>query len=131
MTGLAALERRLVDAYREQLRHYDRAVDILRQAPNGSGDGAWVEDLHAVLAQLSASDVPLSEDKAAWRQSGRQPGPELRALWERLAARINTLEAGVARHMANIEAGKKQLLPAIDTLIQKRRMLQAYGKHGG
>jgi hypothetical protein len=49
---------------------------------------------------------------------------------ERLAARLAELAAAVQLHVADLEARKEQLLPEIDAFIQKRRMLQAYGKYG-
>jgi hypothetical protein len=128
-----ALERRLVQAYREQLRHYDRALAIVEQEPppaNPTMTGQWALDLDAVLRNVGALDAALAEDKAAWRLSGQQPGPELSALLDQLANRLGMLAQIVKGQVAEFEARREQLLPEMDAFIQQRRMLSAYGTYG-
>ncbi|HWY87178.1 MAG TPA: hypothetical protein VNX28_10660 [Gemmataceae bacterium] len=129
----AALEERLLRGYQDQLPHYDRAATILERYagnPNAAASDNWAHELRAALADVTRLDAAMAEDKSAWRLAELQPGPELRAVLERVAARLATLAAGVQRHVADLEARRAQLLPEIDDFIQKRRMLQAYGKYG-
>jgi hypothetical protein len=128
-----ALEQRILQGYLAQLPHYDRAAAILGRQGHGEGDPvnhAWAHDLATVLNDVTALDAAMRDDKEAWRRSGEQPGPELAAVLDRLAARIGELAVRIDRHVADLEARKLRLLPEIDTFIQKRRMLQAYGKYG-
>jgi hypothetical protein len=132
-TSSAALEERLLRGYQDQLPHYDRAATILERYPgnpNGATSDNWVHELRAALADVASLDAAMANDKSAWRLAEQQPGPELRAVLERVAASLATLAAGVQRHVAVLEARRAQLLPEIDDFIQKRRMLQAYGKYG-
>jgi hypothetical protein len=130
---LAALELRLLRGYQEQVLLYDRAASVLgRHECNADSkeDGNWAHELHAILRDVTGLDASMADDKTAWRQVERPPGPELRAVLERVAASIGTLASGIQRHVADLEARRTQLLPEIDDFIQKRRMLQAYGKYG-
>src|SRR5262245_38376280 len=132
MTAADPLEQRLLDGYAEQLAHYDGALAILRKATSETAhDGSWVQDLHAILVRLGAMDVLLGPDRLAWRQAPRAPGGELRAMCEHIAARIEALAQGVHGHIRELMTRQSDLLPALDILIQKRRMREAYGKHGG
>ena len=126
------LEQRLLQVYQEQLRHYDRALAILDDPGRVDSDlpTAWVEALDAVLRNVTALDDATMNDKAAWRRAGLHPGPALRVLLDQVAQRIATLTVAVQQRVADLQASKQQLLPAIDTFIQKRRMLQAYGNYG-
>jgi hypothetical protein len=124
----AELEQRLLRGYQEQLRQYDRVTVLAGQGP--PADDSWAHELNLVLNDVAALDVAMAPDKEAWRRLQRRPGSELSALLERLAEKLGTMAAGVNRHVADIEARKDRLLPQIDELIQKRRMLRAYGQYG-
>ena len=120
---------RLLDGYAAQQALYDRAVAIWRQAEeNAASARLWPQDLHAVLMTLTALDAAMAPDKAAWQRSARAPGEELLGLWACIAARIDTLADGVRRCLADVETRQKHLLPALDALVQERRMHQAYIK---
>jgi hypothetical protein len=122
------LEQRLLRGYQEQLRQYDRVAVL---APGWlPADDSWAHELNLVLKDVAALDAAMADDKEAWRRSERRPGSELGALLERLAEKLGTMAAGINRHVADIEARKDRLLPQIDELIQKRRMLRAYGQYG-
>jgi hypothetical protein len=130
---LAALQQRLLQGYQEQVRHYDRAINILAQHPRWEtllANNDWVHDLDAVLKQVTGLDAAMRDDKAAWLRSEQSPGAELSALLGRLAESIRTLADGVNALVGDVKARKEELLPEIDEFIQKRRMLQAYGKYG-
>jgi len=130
MTAADALEQRLLDGYVEQLAHYDSALAMLDRTEKDSAYG-WVHDLHALLMKICDLDQRLDADRAAWREGSHTAGGELLALWERIAARIDALARAVHAHMSELQTRKADLLPALDALIQKRRMREAYGKHGG
>ena len=129
--SIQALEQRLVQAYQEQLRHYDQALAIT-EAPSVQPTltGHWVGDLDAVLKSVSTLDAALAEDKAAWRQSGQQAGPQMSALLDQLASRLGMLAQIVKGQVAEFEARREQLMPEMDAFIQQRRMLSAYGTYG-
>jgi hypothetical protein len=124
-----ALEQRLTHAYEQQLRYYDRALALLdRQARSPEADSCqWANELNGILKMVNDLDAGLEPEKAAWRQSGRHPGPRLRNLLELVGDRVKTLIGGVDCRVADLEARKARLLPDIDALIQKRRVLEAYG----
>ena len=125
------LEQRLVQGYRQQLRHYDHALAIVnQQAPPTSAMGHWAQDLDAVLQSVGTIDAALAEDKSAWRRSGAQPGPELAALLDQLANRLGMLAQIIKAQVAELETRSEQLMPEMDALIQQRRMLNAYGAFG-
>jgi hypothetical protein len=126
--ALVALENRLLGAFQEQLRHYDRALSIVEQSARASND--WVHALNAALQDIISLDAGMAHDKLAWRQSGRSPGKELAAVLDLLAQRIRLLSESIDRQVAELQARKQQLLPEIDGFIKERRMLQAYGKRG-
>jgi hypothetical protein len=129
----AALEERLLRGYQDQLPHYDRAATLLERhagGPNAAASDDWAHELRAALADVASLDAAMADDKIAWRLAEQHPGPELQAVLERVAASLATLAAGVQRHVADLEARRAQLVPEIDDFIQKRRMLQAYGKYG-
>ena len=87
-----------------------------------------VHDLNAILHDIAALDADLAEDKAVWRFSGCQPGPQLREVLDRVADRIRALSSIVDRRFAELQASKQALMPEVDEHIQQRRMLHAYGK---
>jgi hypothetical protein len=117
-----ALEQRLIECYHAQLQHYDRALDIAAHT------GERVYDLNAILHDIAVLDSELAEDKAVWRFSGCQPGPQLREVLDGVADRIRTLAAIVERRFVELQASKQALTPEVDECIQQRRMLHAYGK---
>jgi hypothetical protein len=124
----AELEQRLVRGYQEQLRRYDRAAALVAQGlPAANG---WADELNRVLKDVAALDAAMGDDKAAWYRLGRRPGPELSTLLGRLAEKLGTMVGGINRHVVDIESRKDRLVPEIDALIQKRRMLRAYGQYG-
>jgi hypothetical protein len=127
---LQALEQRLLRAFREQLRHYDRALAIVEPQGHGAADPGWVLNLNAVLREVEMADTAMTADKTAWRRAGQIPGTELKTLVDCLADRLRTLAEFIQRHVADIQARKEQLLPEVDGFIQQRRMLEAYGKYG-
>ena len=132
MTAANSLEQRLLAGYADQLTHYEGALAILHRAQTDSADAnTWVQDLHAVLIRLTALDAALEADRAAWREAAGTPGGELRALCKHIAERIDALAKGVQERMSELETRKTDLLPKLDALIQKRRMRDAYAKHGG
>ncbi len=125
-------EQRLLVGYREQLALYDRALAILGQAgANAGGQSALLDELHAVLVGLTKLDAALAPAKDAWRETSGASGDELRVLWQDIAARIDTLADGIGRQLEQLEARRIHLQPALDAVIQQRRMRTAYGRHGG
>jgi hypothetical protein len=117
-----ALEQRLIEAYQAQLELYDRALDTVAR-PDESAP-----DLNAILRDIAALDAELAEDKAVWRFSGCQPGPQLREALDRVADRIRALSATVDRRFVEVQTSKQALMPEVDECILQRRMLHAYGK---
>jgi hypothetical protein len=124
MTDLGAIEQRLIQGYQAQTLLYVRALALA-----GATDAVlWVEDLNTILRDIAALDGALVEDKAAWRLSGREPGPQLRQVLDYLTERIRTLAVLVDRRVVDLQTRKQALLPEVDECIQQRRMLHAYGK---
>ncbi len=115
------LEPRLIQGYQTQATLYDRALHVADSAANFA-------ELNAILREISAVEAVLAEDKAAWRSSGRQPGPLLREALDSVTERIRALAALVDQLVADLEARKQALLPGVDECIQQRRMLHAYAK---
>jgi hypothetical protein len=122
------LEQRLLRGYQEQLRLYDQALAVVDQETGVSSH--WAGALDILMKTISTLDAALAEDKAAWRQGGRQPGPELSALLDRIAGRLAMLGQIVQGQVAEFEARKARLVPEMDAFIQQRRMLNAYGTYG-
>ena len=60
--------------------------------------------------------------------SGHRPGPQCATLLDAVAERIRTLSAIVDGRVAELQASKQALVPAMDECIQQRKMLNAYGK---
>ena len=116
----AALEQRLLEGYREQLRYYERALQCAEH-PTGA------PDLLAVLDVIAQADARIAEAKAAWRLSGRSPGQELSEVLGRIADRIRALADCVDRRIVQTQMSKQELLPEMDAIIRQRRMLHAYG----
>jgi hypothetical protein len=116
------VEQRLLNGYAAQLGLYDRALGMA--APSNES----VHDLNAILKEIAALDADLAEDKAVWRFSGYQPGPQLREVLDRVAERIRMLSAAVDRRFVELQASRQALMPQVDECIQQRRMLSAYGK---
>lgn len=127
-----ALEERLLQAYREQLRRYDQALALVSQesAPSEIGTGHWASELDAILQSIAALDAPRAEDKEFWRECKRVPGVQLAALLDQIAGRLAMLGQIVKGQEAEFAARKARLLPEMDAFIQQRRMLSAYGSHG-
>jgi hypothetical protein len=124
-----ALEQRLIESYHAQLQRYDRALDLVAQpAPEAARKDESVHDLNAILNDIAALDADLAEDKAVWRFSGCQPGPQLREVLDSVADRIRALAALVDRRFVELQSSKQALMPEVDECIQQRRMLHAYGK---
>lgn len=119
-----ALERPLVEGYTAQVPLYERALELAR----GDGDALALESLNAILAEIGALDTGMAQDKAAWRAAGGQPGPELRAVLDRVTGRIRELAAVVDQRVAHLQNRKQNLLPKVDECIQQRKMLHAYAK---
>jgi hypothetical protein len=128
---LAALEQRLHNAHVEQLRHYERALDIVANPLRLAGTTVindWVHDLNAELNEIAAINTRIAGDKRAWAESGQRPGRALQSLLDVLAERIRELGQRVDGHIADLQAHRHNMLPEIDDFIRQRRMLQAYGK---
>jgi hypothetical protein len=129
----ATLEQRLLHGYQEQLSRYDRAAELLDRAGSGSdstGGERWAHALHGLLQEAASIGAAMEEDVASWRQAGQTPGPELRAILERLGVRIQGLSKSIDQRVEELRARQQKLLPEIDGFIHKRRMLQAYVRNG-
>jgi hypothetical protein len=124
------LAQRLSQGYREQLRLYDQALDLVAQDTSPPVSGHWAGKLDGILQAIAALDAAFADDKSAWRLAGHQPGPELSALLDRIASRLAMLAQIVQGQVAEYEARKARLLPEMDAFIQQRRMLNAYGTYG-
>ncbi len=142
----ATLEERLLQGYRAQLGHYDRAAHILEEAnefarqqgetsdperQRGENSGKslpmqWTHTLHAALQEAVALDAAMAQDVAAWRASGRSPAGPLQEILERLAQRLRTLSETINQKVSDTRTQQLGLVAEIDEFIQKRRMLRAY-----
>jgi hypothetical protein len=120
------VQQRLLEGYREQLRLYDQAATIVDQA-NAPAD--WAFDLNGLLAEIAQLDVGMADDKLAWRRSGPRPG-EVSALVDQIARQLTSLAQSINRHVSLLQERRDKMLPEIDEFIQRRRMLEAYGKYG-
>jgi hypothetical protein len=127
MTQLSAdVQGRLLEGYREQLRLYDQAVALVKTQEGGSD---WLHQLHDLLSETAALDTAMADDKEQYRQLG-VPAQALTALLEVVASRLVFLQENIAGATQRLQAKHDQMLPQIDELIQRRRMLAAYGKYG-
>jgi predicted trehalose synthase len=124
------LQQRLSQGYREQLRLYDQALDLVTQDTVPPASGHWAGELDGILKAIAAVDAALADDKSAWRQGSHQPCPEFSAVLDKIASRLAMLAQIVQGQVAEYEARKLRLLPEMDAFIQQRRMLNAYGTYG-
>lgn len=126
----ASLEERLLAGYSEQLRRYDRAAALLDEVPSQgaetSGAEPWAHALHALLQEAAAIAATMAADVASWRQARCRPGPELHSVLERLGRRVQGLSRSIDQRIDGLRARQQQLVPEMDAVIDKRRMLRAY-----
>jgi hypothetical protein len=123
--SLEQLEQRVLAGYRRQASHYERALRLLEQRDAVTN---WAQDLHAILEEVAGLEPEYADAKAAWQQSGKTPGVELRAVLDRLAEQIRVLRAMIDSQVAELLARKQRLVPEIDDFIRRRWMLNAYGQ---
>ena len=126
MTNLVgALEERLRQGYQQQLILYDQALVIVEErGPD------WAHALGTILEKVTLLDATMTGDKTAWRGSAVQAGPELSVLLDQVKQRIARLAECIHCDITDLQARQQQLLPEIDDLIRRRRMLEAYGTYG-
>ena len=130
---LDSLEQRLIAGYGQQANQYEQALLCLAGRASdakGAAETGCVADLLKVLEMVAKLDADLAADKAAWRQSGRTPGDELRMMLERVATQIRVLAEHVDALVADAVAQKQRLVPEVDDFIRQRWMLNAYERHG-
>lgn len=129
-----SLQERLIEGYRRQLEHYQRALRILETfAPAGDteiSDHPWAHELHDLLTSAAAVNAGMATDRAAWQQAGAAPSAELSEVLDRLAEQIRTLSCQIDKHVARLLERRQRLVPVMDEFIRQRWMLNAYGKHG-
>jgi hypothetical protein len=122
------VQRRLVEGYREQLRLYDQAAAIFDRA-NTPAEKDWADELNILLSTVTQLDAAMADDKSAWHHFGPRPG-EVSALVDQVAHRLTSLAQSIDRHVRVLQERRDKMLPEIDEFIQRRRMLEAYGKYG-
>ena len=128
--SLDVVERRLIAGYQRQATEYERALRVLEAGADAGRENNWAQHLNDVLLIVAELDGELTDAKAAWRDSGRTPGTELRALLDRLASQIRVVGAHIDAQVVQLVARKQRLLPEIDDFIRQRWMLHAYRQTG-
>ncbi len=120
------VQARLVKGYRDQLRLYDQAALIVDQA---NAQAEWAYELNDLLREIAHLDAAMADDKSAWRRLGPRPG-EVSVLVEQVAHRLTSLAQSINHHVRVLQERRDKMMPEIDEFIQRRRMLEAYGKYG-
>jgi hypothetical protein len=119
------LEQRLIAGYRRQSSIYERALRVLEQQ---SAEPSWAQDLNAVLEEVTLLEAEYADAKAAWQQTGRSPGQEMRNVLEQLGQQIQSLRTSIDNQVTELMARKQRLVPEMDEFIRRRWMLNAYSQ---
>ncbi len=125
---LEHVEQRLIAGYQKQGSLYESALRLLQERAGPASDADRAHHLNEVLHRVASIETEFADARAIWRQSGKTPGTELRAVLERVAEQLRILGGLIESQVAELLVRKQRLAPAIDDFIRQRSMLNAYGQ---
>jgi uncharacterized membrane protein YccC len=129
--NLTDAEALLTRIYQKELQHYVQALAAAREVSlalaQGRNTEACLERLSAPLDEVARLEREIVTAKQICQQSGRQAGPELREVLNRLTGVIEELVPLVGSLEREAETQKSRLAPELDSVVRAQQMQRAYG----